>query len=243
MIFNGIPAFGDPVMERTSKDKRMDIPATADSIYASMKERKFFWIFLNNQATAGELEVLYEHLATDSRFDDLVLMNPDSFIRLYMTQVEPGLTWRIIDDAWLGEDDSTANHGDDPVLHVRAMNGTNGATGVFKFEVDTWDNEAESISLRLRVNASEGARLILHRLDSDDWCEETISMENRIKLGHAVADVLIGADERDVFFDVSKEITGPGTYSFAIISDDARKEATISSRESMNPPWLLVKTN
>ncbi len=243
MLFNGIPAFGDPVMERKFKDKSMDIPATADAIFASMKDRQFFWVFLNNQATARELEQLYEYIAADSRFDNLVLLNPDSFIRLYMTQVEPGLTWRIIDDAWLGEDDLKANHGDDSMLHVRAMNGTNGAAGVLKFEVDTWDAETESIFLRLRVNASEGARLILHRLDCDDWCEETISLENRIKLGHAIADGLISGDENEVLFDVSEEITSPGTYSFAIISDDARQEVTVSSRESMNPPWLVVRTN
>ena len=44
-----------------------------------------------------------------------------------------------------------------------------------------------------------------------------------------------------VEFDVSAAVTGDGTYSFALTSDDKRS-VTYSSREGANPPELILTT-
>lgn len=235
MLFNGIPAFGDPVMERTDKEKRMDIAATADAIYSSMQKRQFFWIFLNNQATASELEDLFQFMEKDSRFGNLVLMNPDAFIRLYASRIQDPFSWRITDDTWLGEDPVKSDNGDQSRLRI----GQNGSLAILRFEVDSMGG-AERIHLRLLVDAKKGDRLVLHRLPFTGWHEENISSPQLPGTLLRVGEVVLSGGEQEVFFDVTRDIDSAGVYTFCLKSDSGAALLSVSSRESKNPPWLLA---
>ncbi len=233
--FNGIPAFADPVMERTFKDKSMDIPATADAIHASMQKRQFFWIFLKNQAKAWEVEDLFQSLGNDPRFENLVLLHPDTFVRLYGSQLKPGFSWRIVDDSWVEEASPDANHGDDVELRM-----SSGAVVYLKFVVDSVGEDQSGVQLKLKVLGKAGLSLVLGQMEHFDWKEETITYNNEGIPGGYVDSYTMQEDEEDVIFDLGERVNEPGEYTFAVICDNEESGAAILSRESKDPPWLIV---
>lgn len=238
-VFNGIPAFGDPVMERTFEDKSMDIPATADAIHASMQHRQFFWVFLKNQAKSWEVEDLFQYLENDPRFKNLVLMHPDSFIRLYDSKVQDSFSWRIIDDSWVEEANPGARHGDDTELRLNSGSGR--TVSYFKFVVDSVVANQPDIQLRLKVKGSAGMNLVLGQMEPFDWKEETIDFRNEGIPGDFIGSYTMQADAEEVMFDLGGKLVEPGEYTFAIFCSNADPDAAIMSRESKEPPWLVVK--
>lgn len=236
MVFNGIPAFGDPVMERTYADKSMDISATADAIHASMQQRQFFWIFLKNQAKAWEVEDLFQYLEADPRFEDLVLMHPDSFIRLYQSQVPQTFSWRITDDSWVGDEKPYASHGDDSELKL-----SEGNVVYFKFVVESSTGAESSVKLRLKVRGASGMNLVLGQMESFDWQEETITFMNQGMPGGYVDSYTMRESVEEVLFDLGSSVIEPGEYTFAVICSNAVPGAAIMSRESRDPPWLIAQ--
>ncbi|MFI5935205.1 DNRLRE domain-containing protein [Actinoplanes sp. NPDC051494] len=96
--------------------------------------------------------------------------------------------------------------------------------------------------LKLVTVGDVAGKLTLNRVAGTDWSESSLTSSNAPELGDVVDSATPGADAAEVTFDVSKAVTGPGTYAFALRSD-ASSITRFRSTESGTGPVLLVGTS
>ena len=105
--------------------------------------------------------------------------------------------------------------------------------------------------LNLTMTGAVAGRLSVSRVLSNAWTEAKLASGNAPALGLVVATAAPKADATAVGFDLSGEVTGPGTYSFAVQSSassavtrfhsseatSGRPELDVTTAAATPPPW------
>ena len=109
-----------------------------------------------------------------------------------------------------------------------------------RFAVAGLGGPAASAILRLYVTDASPAGGVLYAVPDVSWGESTITWSTRPTLGSQLATIGAVRVNTWVELDVSAQITGSGSYAFAIsgVSSDV---AYYSSEEGPNPPQLIVR--
>ncbi len=97
--------------------------------------------------------------------------------------------------------------------------------------------------LNLTMTGAVAGRLSVSRVLSNAWTEAKLASGNAPALGLVVATAAPKADATAVGFDLSGEVTGPGTYSFAVQSSASSAVTRFHSSEATSGrPELDVTT-
>ncbi|QEC49121.1 DNRLRE domain-containing protein [Baekduia soli] len=190
----------------------------------------------------------YDVTLTVSRSSDgaTATSTKNGYITVSATPPPPSgtLTFTPTADAHVKSSSPSSNYGTATTLQIRQGDASNPVTYVtyLKFAVSGL-NGAVPTSARLRLfvtDASTDGGSVFRV--GDAWTETTLNWNNRpllpaTSVGTAGA-VAAGAY---VDIDLGSAITGDGTYSFAIASSSTNS-AIYSSRETTNPPQLVLGT-
>ncbi len=98
----------------------------------------------------------------------------------------------------------------------------------------------EVVGAKLLVSPRESMSvpIQLRRVSRNDWSEQTLTYNNAPAVGAVLGQVSPGpATTR--WIDVSRVVTSPGTYSFALTAE--RGIGRFSSTEGHRPPTLIVR--
>jgi PKD repeat protein len=150
----------------------------------------------------------------------------------------PNVAFQPIADAKVRSSSADANYGLDDGLRIKDSSTI--YDSYLQFDVTGLGGGVASAVLRLYVTDGGADGGTLYEVD-DGWTETGITWNNAPPIGGAplgsAGEVSVGWIE----FDVSAVVTGEGTYSFALTSDDG-SSVYFSSREGANPPELLVES-
>nr|NIR47425.1 DNRLRE domain-containing protein [candidate division KSB1 bacterium]NIR69995.1 DNRLRE domain-containing protein [candidate division KSB1 bacterium]NIS23018.1 DNRLRE domain-containing protein [candidate division KSB1 bacterium]NIT69876.1 DNRLRE domain-containing protein [candidate division KSB1 bacterium]NIU23525.1 DNRLRE domain-containing protein [candidate division KSB1 bacterium] len=156
------------------------------------------------------------------------------------------LTLNPTDDAYVRSSRPDENYGEDIELKVRKTSVDR--IGYVKFRVTGLSGAPESATLRLFVidESDDGgsAFLVSNNFSgtTTPWNEHELAFGNAPEIsGSPLSSVgAVGLNEV-AEFDVTSAITGDGDYSFAI-ANLSRDLANYNSKESFNPPELVIET-
>ncbi len=159
-----------------------------------------------------------------------------------ITVEPPGQTTLLpVADAKVNSSKVTSNYGATTDLRCK-YGGTTDATyhSYLKFNV-TAPEEVASALLKLFVtDGSVDAGSLFTVVN--DWAENTITFANApVIAGPPLGSAGAAGDNTWIQFDVTSVVTGPGTYSFALMSNSSNS-AYYSSREGAAPPQLVLVT-
>ena len=144
-------------------------------------------------------------------------------------------------DARVASRDPGANFG--TARELRARGGSNIVRSYLTFSVGGVGAPITSATLRLVVTSASVNGGNVHAVGDTSWGERTITYRNAPSVGAAVASMPSPATTGStVEVDVKAVVTGPGTYSFAIVSANS-DDVGLSSREGGHPPQLIVETS
>ena len=113
--------------------------------------------------------------------------------------------------------------------------------GFLRFQVPAGTAVAGA-QLRLTTVGDVAGKFTLNRVAGTAWSEKTLTSANAPKLGEAVATAAPKADAKEITFDLTKAVTGPGAYSFALQSSATNAVTRFRSAESTGGPALVILT-
>jgi hypothetical protein len=97
--------------------------------------------------------------------------------------------------------------------------------------------------LKLTTVGALAGKVTLSRVVDNSWTEKKLTSGNAPAIGLPVASVTPKATDKQLTFDLGAEITGPGTYSFALRSSASNAVIRIRSAENRSGrPELTVST-
>ncbi len=145
------------------------------------------------------------------------------------------------DDSYTSSGRRTATFGAEDKLVVGRLK-TDSKISYLKFTVPAGVS-VTGARLNLSVTGAVAGRLSVSRVLSNAWTEAALSSGNAPARGLVVASAAPKADATAVSFDLSGEVTGPGTYSFAVQSSAAAAVTRFHSSEATSGrPELDVTT-
>jgi hypothetical protein len=150
------------------------------------------------------------------------------------------LTLTAVADSYVRSDQSGTNFGTSTQL---ASNGASTTTMIsyLRFDVTGLAGPPASATLSY-VSRSTGTTRTAVRLVTGTWSEDTLTYANRPAYGSAISSTAALTAGTWATADVSSVVTGNGSYSFALTTT-ATATRYADSRESANPPQLLVTDN
>lgn len=151
-------------------------------------------------------------------------------------------TFTASSDAQVDEADPNTNYGKSTTLEVDGNPGAHIESYIF-FAVTGLRGPVFSAKLRL-YSIDNGSRNgpVVYRTGTS-WTETNIIWNNRPDPTTPALGNMGSVDAYDwVEYDVSSYVTGSGTYSFVIVAD-SDDGLVFASRESANPPRLVVTTS
>ncbi|MFC7532842.1 DNRLRE domain-containing protein [Actinoplanes sp. GCM10030250] len=122
--------------------------------------------------------------------------------------------------------------------------GSDTKTAFLKFTVPA-GTDVKKARLFLSPSSKPSGKVTVSRVVDNSWTEAKLTSANAPKLGLAVASVTPAATDTRVGLDLSAEVTGPGTYSFAVTSSLTNGVVRFQSAENTagGGPELVVTTN
>jgi len=150
----------------------------------------------------------------------------------------PVTTFQAGADAKVRSSRADNNYGLETDLRVKE--GSTIYDSYLRFDVTAPGGSVVSAVLRLYATDGSDDGGTLYEVD-DGWTETGITWNNAPAIGGAPLGSLGAVSPGWVEIDVSAVVTGPGSYSFALTSDDSNS-AYYSSREGDYPPELVVET-
>ena len=239
VVYNGVPVFGDPVFNRDDNDGFMKVNETFDAIVASAAKRKWFWVFLDHNTKIDSVEQLMDKLVAE-KSDEIVVMPPDEFIRLYMKKTF-GVGSGIVpdEDAMVQEASPDDNYGGNTSLRVRSS-----ATGgkVFSFLKFTVSGSPDSAVLHLRTEDKGIEECTVFSVSNTGWDEDSITWNSKPPMGSVLDTVSNVSAYSWAHFDVSSHITGSGSYSLGLrtIIDGAGRDWCSKENPAFSPVLELT---
>ncbi|MEV0605087.1 DNRLRE domain-containing protein [Polymorphospora rubra] len=149
----------------------------------------------------------------------------------------------VSDDTYTATDVPTTATGDRSEL---VAGGTGGAARVtyLKFTVGPLRGGREPARAEIRLT-SRGTALPGHieltRVPSNTWRESSVTDRSAPRLGAVVATAAPRPVDPGVAFDVTDEIRGPGTYSFAVTVPGGDTLARFAAKEGVRPAEALAQ--
>jgi len=112
-----------------------------------------------------------------------------------------------------------------------------------RFDVSGLSGTVASAFIRLRCTDPSPFGGTIYTISNDSWQETTVTYNNRPAIDGTALDSLESVSVGDVVeLDITAAISGDGIYNFAINSNNTNG-ANYSSRESSNPPVLIITTS
>jgi hypothetical protein len=149
------------------------------------------------------------------------------------TTATSSLTIRPTDDAYTSSSRVKLNTGASDRLVAGRLNGDSMVT-YLKFKVGTLATGTAVTGAKVTLTRDEhrlpGA-VRLAAVSSTGWSEATLAKANAPAVGSVVGTVSPASSAATVTFDVSKVVTGPGTYTFAVTSPAGNDVARFRSTE------------
>ena len=143
-------------------------------------------------------------------------------------------------DAWVDEDEPDDNEGDDEHLKVDGEIGTT-LEAYIRFSIAGISGTVQSAMLRVYAGSDEntdnGPAIYL---TESEWDESEITWNMRpARTSNALDNKREISEETWVEYNVTSQVAGDGTYSFALVRDSS-DGIEFSSREGEHPPELVV---
>jgi hypothetical protein len=153
----------------------------------------------------------------------------------------PELTVAASDDTYTSSARRTTAFGAEDKLAIGRL-GTDTKVSYLKFVVPAGTRVAGA-RLKLTTVGGVAGRITVNRVLSNAWTESRLTAATAPALGLPVASVAPAATATDVAVNLSAEVTGPGTYSFAVRSSATTAVTRIRSTEAAwGGPQLIVST-
>ena len=152
------------------------------------------------------------------------------------------LSVSAIEDTYVYQEYPNVNRGSDTKLtaanqaqlHTRAY---------LKFSVTGVPDGAPDTkaTLRLSSDRNQPGLVELHAVAATSWRQDTTTMRNAPAVGATVAVARPPAGQKSLEFDLSRVVTGNGTYSFALVAPEAgTTSAVYASEHGPDGPSLTV---
>ena len=153
------------------------------------------------------------------------------------------LAVQAADDSYTSSTRKTTTFGTDDKLAAGKV-GNDSKTAFLKFTVPA-GTDVKAARLFLSPSGKPSGKVTVSRVVDNSWTEAKLTAGNAPKLGLAVASVTPKATDTRVGFDLSAEVTGPGTYSFALTSSLTNGVVRFQSAENKagGGPELVITTN
>jgi hypothetical protein len=147
------------------------------------------------------------------------------------------------DDSYTSSSRKSTAFGSDDKLALGKL-GADAKTAFVKFTIPAGTDVRKAV-LFLRPLSTPTGKITVSRVVSNSWTETKLTSGNTPKLGLAVASVTPKAADTRVGFDLSHEVSGPGTYSFALTSSLTSGVVRFQSAENAagGGPELVVTTS
>ena len=153
----------------------------------------------------------------------------------------PALKLSANDDSYTSTGRRTATYGDADRLLVGRSN-HDVSVAYLKFTVPA-GGPVTGARLALTTIGGAAGPITVSRVPDNAWSESTLTATKAPALGRTVASVKATSAGTALNFDLSGEITGPGTYSLAVQSSAPNAVTRIRSAESTSgQPELIVTT-
>ncbi len=151
------------------------------------------------------------------------------------------MTYTPVADTYVRNDKPGANFGSATKLKV---DGSPTKITYLRFTVTGLSGAVQSARLRLEVVDASAFGGTIYSLSDSSWDEGTVTFRTRPVIDGPALDALGRVSVGDIVeLDVTAAITGNGTYSFAMDSNNSGG-ADYRSREALtNPPALIITTN
>ncbi|WP_244945130.1 CBM96 family carbohydrate-binding protein [Couchioplanes caeruleus] len=92
--------------------------------------------------------------------------------------------------------------------------------------------DVKAARLYLSPSGKSSGRVTVSRVEGTSWTEAKLTSGNAPKLGSAVASVTARPSDTRIGFNLSRAVTGPGTYSFAVTSSLTNGTVRFQSAEN-----------
>ena len=152
----------------------------------------------------------------------------------------PELKLGAVDDTYTSSSRRNATFGTEDKL-VTGRLGKDVKVSFLKFTVPA-GTDVTGAELTLTTVGDVAGKLAVHRVVDNGWTEKKLASGTAPALGLAVASAAPKANDTQVTFDLGAEVTGPGTYSFAVQSTAAQAVRFRSAENKSGAPVLTVAT-
>ena len=147
----------------------------------------------------------------------------------------------VSDGTYVVQEAPNTTYANEQTVQAAALDSEH-ATVYLKFVVPPFASHVTSVRLNLLTAAASSGTLAVHAVTSNAWSAATTSYANRPQLGRTVTTTpgpsTIG---QRVSFDVTRAISGPGTYSFAVTSSSTTAAfAAFGPTQGTKGPSLTV---
>ncbi|MEV8503484.1 DNRLRE domain-containing protein [Actinoplanes sp. NPDC051475] len=144
------------------------------------------------------------------------------------------------DDAYVSSVRKNAGFGAEDKLAVGRLQG-DAKTAFLRFQVPA-GVKVTAARLRLTAVGAVAGRLTLSKVAGTAWSERSLTSANAPALGAAVGSATPAPDAAEVTFNLSKAVTRPGAYTFALRSSSTTAVTRLRSAENSGGPVLIVST-
>ena len=143
-------------------------------------------------------------------------------------------------DTWVNSSHSNTNYGSDTILEV---DGSPPQIAYFRFDVNGLRGMVQSAQLTLSVADPSNHGGVIYLVSDSSWDEDSVTYNTRPTIDGPALDAQGEVNVGDtVTLDVTSAISGDGTYSFAIISDNYNGAEYRSREDASYPPVLIITT-
>ncbi|MBG0564818.1 CBM96 family carbohydrate-binding protein [Actinoplanes aureus] len=148
------------------------------------------------------------------------------------------LAVQAADDSYTSSSRKTAAFGAEDKL-AAGKSGKDSKTAFLKFTVPA-GTDVKAARLFLSPSGKPSGKVTVSRVVDNSWTEGKLTSGNAPKLGLAVASVTPRTDDTRVGFDLSAEVTGPGTYSFAVTATSLNRFQSAENKAKGGPELVIT---
>jgi len=147
-------------------------------------------------------------------------------------------TFTATADAYVDSKSPKKNYGTNGSLYAQ---GTPIRRSYLRFNVTGISTQVQSAIVRVAASVTGPSGGAIHKISNNSWTEAGLTYNNAPPVdGPELSRVGSIVKKQFYEFNVTSAITGPGTYNFALVSNNA-SETKHTSRESGTPPQLIIK--
>ncbi|MEV6306653.1 DNRLRE domain-containing protein [Actinoplanes sp. NPDC051861] len=150
------------------------------------------------------------------------------------------LAIQAADDSYTSSTRKTTAFGSEDKL-AAGKSGNDTKTAFLKFTVPA-GTDVKKARLFLSPSGKPSGKVTVSRVLDNSWTEAKLTSSNAPKLGLAVASVTPASTDTRIGFDLSAEVYGPGTYSFAVTSTGLVRFQS-AENTAKGGPELVVTTS